>query len=107
TFDTNYGVWNNDQNNIYNRLLGLSNSGQQGANTLGALGQSSAGNVTSNLLGTGQQIGQDYGLGAAANASGIYNQGAALQGGINGITGNLSQLLMLKSLGNPYQSLYN
>lgn len=99
SYGTNYGVQNNDSNNIYNRLLGLSNSGQNAANSLGSFGQQSANNVTSNLLGTGQQIGQDYGLGAAANASGIYNQGSALAGGLNGITGNLSQLLMLKQLG--------
>lgn len=99
TFGTNYGVWNNDQNNIYNRLLGLSNAGQQAGTTLGSLGQSSANNVTQNLLGTGQQIGQDYGAGAAANASGIYNSGAAWQNGLNGLTGNLSQLLMLRQLG--------
>ena len=92
-------VWNNDQNNIYSRLLGLSNSGQQAAGQLGAFGQESSNNVTGNLLGTGQQIGQDYGLGGAANASGIYNQGSALAGGLNGITGSLSQLLMLKQLG--------
>ena len=99
TFGTNYGVWNNDQNNIYSRLLGLSNSGQQAAGQLGAFGQESANNVTGNLLGTGDQIGKDYGLGGAANASGIYNQGSALAGGLNGITGSLSQLLMLKQLG--------
>ena len=98
-FNTNYGVWNNDNNNIYNRLMGLSGAGQSAANSLGTFGQESANNVTGNLLGTGQQIGQDYGLGGAANASGIYNQGSALAGGLNGITGSLSQLLMLKQLG--------
>jgi hypothetical protein len=55
--------------------------------------------VTQNLLGTGQQIGQDYGNAGAANASGIYNSGAAWGGGLNSATGNLSQLLMLKQLG--------
>ena len=99
TFGTNYGVWNNDQNNIYSRLLGLSGAGQSAANSLGAFGQESSNNVTGNLLGTGQQIGADYGAGAAANASGIYNSGAAWQGALGGIGGNLSQLLMLKQLG--------
>jgi hypothetical protein len=98
-YGTNYGVWNNDNNNIYSRLTGLAGAGQQAATNLGSFGQQAANNVTGNLLGTGQQIGQDYGAGAAANASGIYNQGAAWQGGLNGITGNLSQLLMLKQLG--------
>jgi hypothetical protein len=99
TFGTNYGVWNNDNNNAFSRLMGLTGVGQNASNSLGSFGQSSANNVTQNLLGTGQQIGQDYGNAGAANASGIYNQGAALSGGINGVTGNLSQLLMLKQLG--------
>jgi len=99
TFGTNYGVWNNDQNNIYSRLLGLSNSGQQAANSLGAFGQESSNNVTGNLLGTGQQIGQDYNNAGAANASGIVGSGNAWSGAIGNTGNNLSQLLMLKQLG--------
>jgi hypothetical protein len=99
TFGTNYGVWNNDNNNIFSRLMGLTGVGQNASNSLGQFGQATANNVTQNLLGTGQQVGQDYQNAGAANASGIYNQGAALSGGINGVTGNLSQLLMLKQLG--------
>lgn len=98
TFGTNYGVWNNDQNNTYSRLMGLVGSGQNAATNLGSFGQQSANNVTGNLLGTGQQIGQDYGAGAAANASGIYNSGAAWQSGLGGATSNLSNLLYLRQL---------
>jgi len=98
-YGTNYGVWNNDNNNIYSRLMGLSGSGQQAANSLGAFGQESSNNVTGNLLGTGAQIGQDYGAGAAANASGIVGGANAWSGAIGNTGNNLSQLLLLKQLG--------
>jgi hypothetical protein len=106
TYGTNYGVWNNDNNNIFSRLMGLTGVGQSAANSLAGAGQASANNVTGNLLGTGQQIGQDYGNAGQANASGIYNSGAAWQGALGGIGNNLSQLYQLQQLQklqkNPY-----
>jgi hypothetical protein len=98
-YGTNYGVWNNDNNNIYGRLTGLAGMGQNASTALGSFGQSSSNNVTGNLLGTGAQIGQDYGAGAAANASGIVGGANAWSGALGGTSNNLQQLLLLKQLG--------
>jgi len=98
-YGTNYGVWNNDNNNIYGRLMGLTGVGQNASTALGSFGQSSSNNVTGNLLGTGAQIGQDYGAGAAANASGIVGGANAWSGALGGTSNNLQQLLLLKQLG--------
>ena len=98
TYGTNYGVWNNQQNNDYSRLMGLSSSGQSAANSLSSAGQASSNNVTNNLLGTGGQIGADYGAQGAASASGTVGAANAWGGGLSNTTGNLSNLLLLSQL---------
>lgn len=108
TFGTNYGVWNNDQNNIYSRLMGLSNAGQTAATSQGSLGQSAAGNVAGIDTSTGQQVGQDYGNAAAANASGVVGSANAWSGALGNTGNNLSNLLLLSQLqggsGSGYQA---
>jgi len=98
TYGTNYNAFQNQQANQFNRLASLAGVGQTAANTLGSLGQSAANGVSSNLLNTASQMGQDYQNAGAANASGIVGGANAIGGAIGGATGNLSQMLLLQSI---------
>lgn len=58
----------NEYMNAFNRLAGLSNTGQAQANTLGTLGQNTAGAVGNNMLNAGQARASGYaGQANAAN----------------------------------------
>lgn len=109
-YTTKYNAYNNDQANKYNKLAALAGVGQTTATNLANQGQSASNNVTSNLLTSAQQQGQDYQNAGAATASGYVGAGNAYSGALSGIGGNLSNLALLSQLGgsggNPYQSLY-
>jgi len=98
TFDTNYNAYNTNQANQYNRLASLAGAGQATAANLAQQGQSAA-NTNSNIdLTTGAQQGQDIQNAGAATASGYVGQANAINGGINSVTGGLSNLAILQSL---------
>lgn len=97
-FSTNYNVYNQNQNNQFNRLAAISGMGQTSVQQLGMLGQNAANGVSSNLMGTASSMGQDYQNAAAANASGIVGGANAWSGALGGAGNNLSQLLMLQQL---------
>jgi hypothetical protein len=99
TYATNYNQYEQQQTNEYNRLASLAGMGQTAAQNLGTLGQSASNNVTSNLLGTGQQIGQDYQNAAAANASGVVGSANAWSSGFGGGTSGINNILLLNQLG--------
>jgi hypothetical protein len=98
TFGTNFNAYNTNQTNQYNKLAALSGTGQQTATQLANQGQNASNNVTSNLLGTAQNMGQQYNNAAAATASGYVGQGNAWSQGINGISGSLTNLALLSKL---------
>jgi len=98
-FQTGYNQYNNDQNNIFNRLSALAGGGQTSAGQLASSGQAAANNVSQNLLNTGQNIGQDYQNAGAANASGIIGGANAWTGALGSTSSNIQQLLLLKQLG--------
>jgi NAD-dependent DNA ligase len=98
TYATNYNQYEQQQTNEYNRLASIAGMGQTTAQNLGTLGQSASNNVTSNLLGTGQQIGQDYQNAAAANASGVVGSANAWSGALGSSTSGISNLLLLNQL---------
>lgn len=52
-----YNRYTNDQNNLYNRLAGLSSSGQVATNQINAAGQNYASTVGNNLIGLGNARG--------------------------------------------------
>lgn len=68
-FQNAFNNYNTDQNNVFNRLFGVSNSGQNAANQTGTFGANTANQVGQNTMGAGN-----------AAASGIV-------GGTNAITG--------------------
>lgn len=67
-----YNRYTNDQTNAYNKLAGISDTGQTSANQIAQQGAYTANSVGNNLMGAGN-----------ARASGYLAQGNALQGGIN------------------------
>ena len=109
-YQQNYGIFENNQANTYNRLAGLAGTGQTAATTLGQQGQQAAQNVGNISLTTGAQQGQDLNNAAAATASGYVGQANAWGGALGSSTNNLSQLAMLNQLfgqqqqGNPANS---
>jgi hypothetical protein len=107
TFGTNYNQYNTDQANQYNRLAALAGVGQQTAGQLATLGNQASQNVSSNLLGTAQNMGQDYQNAAAASASGYVGAGNAWNGALSGVGSNLSNLMLLKQLQGGYSGGIN
>lgn len=95
-----YNIFKQNQSDIYNRLAGISGTGQTAANTLGQLGQSTAGNVTNILGNMGSQVGQSLIDAGTARASGYGNWGNT----ISGLGSNLTQLFLLDALNNQRQS---
>lgn len=77
-FQNAYDRFNTDQTTIYNRLAGISGTGQTAANTLGTLGANEANQISD--LGTQQ---------GNARASGIIGQNNAWQTGLNAIGNTL------------------
>jgi len=85
-----YSNYNNDQNTLYNRLSGISGSGQASANQMAQAGTNNASMQGNNLMG-------------AANAS-----GAATMAGVNGITGAMNNGVnawMMGNNGNMWNSM--
>src|SRR6185437_8286527 len=98
-YQTNYNTYQQQQANTFNRLAAIAGIGQTAAGQLNSAGANTAGNVNSLLLNTGGQIGQDLNNAGAARASGFVGGANAITGGINGSTGTLGNLALLKSLG--------
>lgn len=94
----NYNSFNQNQASKYNRLASLAGMGQETANQLGMLGNQASNNVSNNLLSTGQMMGQDYQNAAAANASGYIGSANAWGGALGGLSGNVSNLMLMKML---------
>lgn len=90
-----------NQTNKYNRLAGVAGTGQNAATTLGSEGSAAANNVSSTLLTSGQQIGQNINNAGAATASGYVGLGNSLNSGLSGIGGylQLQQILAAQKPG--------
>jgi hypothetical protein len=97
-YQQNYNIFQQNQNNQFNRLAALSGIGQTAAGQLNSAGQGAAGNVGNILLNSGQQIGNAIQNAGAATASGYIGGANAITGGLSGATGALGQNLLLSSL---------
>lgn len=104
TFGTNYNVYNQNQANQFNRLAALSGVGQTAASQLATAGQNASNNVTSNLLGTAAQIGQQTNNAAAATASGYAAQGNLWGSALSGTANNFGNLFALQQQQKPYNT---
>ncbi len=94
----NYGQFQQNQSNQYNRLMGQAGLGQWGAGTaVNALGQAT-GQQLGVLSDASHQIGQDMTGGAAAQASGTVGAANAWTGALGGIGNAASSYSLLSSL---------
>jgi hypothetical protein len=85
-----YNRFTNDQNNVFNRLSGVSGSGQVATNTVTAAGTNAANNVSGSIDAAGNAR-------AAGIVGGANAWGGALTGGVNAVNSyqNNKQLLAL------------
>jgi hypothetical protein len=97
-YQQNYGIFENNQSNEYNRLAGVAGTGQTAATTLGQEGQAAANNTSQIDLTTGAQQGQQMNNAAAAEASGYVGGANAWSGALSGGTNNLTQLMLMQQL---------
>ena len=97
-YQQNYGIFENNQTNTFNRLAALAGVGQTAATTLGTEGQQASQNVGNIDLTTGAQQGQQLNNAAAATASGYIGAANAWGGALGGSTNNLSNLLLMQQL---------
>jgi len=88
-----YNRYNTNQTNLYNRLAGLSGTGQTSANTLATAGQNYANAVGGNLNAAGN-----------AAAAGSIAQGNAWATGLNNIASSLYQPSYSSSSNLPWQA---
>lgn len=97
-YQQNYGIFENNQTNTFNRLAALSGTGQTAGTTLGTEGQQAAQNEGNIDLTAGAQQGQDLQNEAAATASGYVGQANAWGGALGNSTNSMSNLLMMQQL---------
>lgn len=97
-FNTNYGIWNNDRNNLFSRYASLSGLGQNSAAGLNANAGNMANMYNSNLLTTGGQIGSAYQNEAQGIASADIGKGQAYAGMFNGLGQSGSNYMMLNKM---------
>lgn len=76
----------NEYMNAFNRLAGISGTGQAQANSLGMLGANTAGNVGNNLLNAGQARASGY-AGRSNAVNGMINNGLQAAGIVTGAMG--------------------
>ena len=73
----------------YNRLAGLSQGGQQAAQSLGGMGSNYSSNAANTLGALSSQLQNNIGQAGNARASGYIGKANAITGGLQGITDNL------------------
>lgn len=96
-----YNRYNADQTNIYNRLAGISGTGQTAANNVATLGANTANNISNLMTGAGNAS-------AAGIVGGANAWGNALQSGVNSYNNyqNNQTLKQLLAQNNGYQPTY-
>lgn len=102
---TNFNTFNANQNNLYNRLMGVSGLGLSAGSTLGGLLQSGAGNIAGINNAASQQIGQDIQNAGAARASGYIGANNAWNNALGGITNSLGGFVLNNPWSNPRSTM--
>jgi hypothetical protein len=97
-YQQNYGIFENNQANEYNRLAGLAGTGQTAATSLGQEGQAAAQNVGNTYLTSAAQQGQSLQNAGAATASGYIGGANAWSGALGGAANSITQGIMLNQL---------
>ena len=96
-YDKQYNRASGEFGDYYNRLAGLSQGGQQAANTLGSYGNQYATGASNTLGSLGGYLQNNLGQAANARASGYIGGANAINGGIQGLTDNAFRFASLFS----------
>ncbi len=83
-YQTNAATFYNNQNNLYNRLSGVTNTGLSATGQLTGLQQSGANALNNIYQGTGAEVGQEMIGAGQAQAAGTIGSSNALTSGITG-----------------------
>ena len=104
-----YERFNNNQTNQYNRLAGLSGTGQQQVNQIGAAGQNFANNAGNYLVNAGQSMGNRTIDAGNARASNYIAQGQTWGNALNSLANIYGQNNMLNQprAGDSYKGSSN
>jgi hypothetical protein len=97
-FSNRYNIFKQNQTDKFNRYSALSNGGQVAAQSLGTLGNQSAGQIGNTLVTSGAQQGQAINDAAAARASGYVGSANAWGGTIGDISKLPFDLMNLNEL---------
>lgn len=98
-YTTNRGTFYTNQDNLYNRLMGVSGAGQNAANSLTGAGTNSANNISGVDMNSANQVGQDLTNAGTARASGYVGANNALSGILPGIGQSASLYDILRNRG--------
>ena len=96
-YDKEYNRATSEFGDYYNRLAGLSQGGQQAANTLGSQGSNYASGASNTLGSLGGSLQNNLGQAANARASGYIGGANAINGGIQNMTDNAFRFASLFS----------
>lgn len=102
-YQTNQNTFYQNQNNLYNRLMGISGAGQNAANNLVNAGTASAGQIGNIDMTSAGQVGQDLTNAGTSRASGIVGANNSLAGILPGVGNSLSLYNILNPRGVPGQ----
>jgi hypothetical protein len=97
-YQTNFNTFNTGQNNLYNRLMGVSQLGAGSAANLNSVQQQGTNALANSMMGTAQLQGQDIMGGANAQAAGTIGANNALVGGLTGAANALGGAMGLQSI---------
>ena len=97
-YQQNYNIFKQNQADQYNRLAGMSGTGQVAAGQLGTAGQNASNAITNILMGGAQTQGTLAQNAAAARATGYQNTGNIWGNAFNGISGNLMQAYLMNKM---------
>ena len=97
-YGTNYSTWRNNQNDLFSRLFGTSQLGENAANSLNALQGNMSADLARNFISNAQLVGNDIMGVGNAQAAGTIGSTNALTGGLAGAANQINQGLTLQKI---------
>jgi hypothetical protein len=97
-YNTNFGVYNTTQQNLYNNLLGVSSLGANSAANLNSVNAGTTNSLANNITGNQQIVGNDLLGSATALAGGTIGSANALNSGIGGAANSLGSGITLSQI---------
>lgn len=101
SYNTNFNTFNTGQTNLYNRLLGITDTGQQSAGQSANLGQATAQGTSNNFMNMADILANTYTGQGNAQAAGTVGSANAWTGALAGGANTLASLY-----GNLYKGNY-